>query len=63
MTKVIRCREVGFDCDGVLRAESEEELLTAVAEHAKDAHGVEQVSDDMFRKVKSLIRDEEVSGL
>lgn len=61
MTKVIHCREVGFDCDGVLQAESVEDLLSAVAEHAKDAHGVEQVPDEMYWKVKSLIRDVESS--
>ena len=55
--KVLRCRDVGFDCDGVVRAESEEELLRQVAEHAQAVHGVE-VTPELAEQVKSLIRDE-----
>jgi predicted small metal-binding protein len=55
--KVLRCRDVGFDCDGVVRAESEEELLRQVAEHAQTVHNVE-VTPELAKQVKSLIRDE-----
>ncbi len=58
MTKTIHCRDLGFDCDGVLQAENQEELLTMAAEHAKDAHGIEEVPDEMFEKLKSVIREE-----
>ncbi len=34
MAKVVHCKDVGFDCEGVVRAEAEEELLKLVAEHA-----------------------------
>ena len=30
MAKVVRCRDVGFDCDGVVRAETVEEVLKQV---------------------------------
>jgi predicted small metal-binding protein len=56
--KVLYCRDVGFDCEGVVRAESEEELLRQVAEHAQTVHDVE-VTPELVEKVKSLIRDEE----
>ena len=59
MTKIIHCKDLGFDCQGVLEAETNEELLTMAAEHAKDAHGVEQVSDEMFQKLKAVIREKE----
>ncbi len=58
MTKVIRCRDLGFECDGVLKGESEEEVLAMAAEHAKDAHDISDMSDEMFHKVKSIIREE-----
>jgi len=35
MEKVIRCRDVGFDCEGVIKAKTEKEALELVAEHAK----------------------------
>lgn len=58
MTFVVRCREVGYDCDGVVKAESEEELLKQVAEHAQSAHGLEEVTGEVVKKVKSVIRVE-----
>jgi len=58
MTLVVHCRDVGFDCEGVVKAESEEELLKQVAEHAASAHGVEEVTEEIAGKVKSVIRTE-----
>ena len=58
MTLVVHCRDVGFDCEGVVKAESEEELLQQVAAHAGSAHGVEEVTAEIVEKVKSVIRTE-----
>ncbi len=55
--KVLHCRDVGFDCDGVIRAESEEEVLRQAAEHAQTQHGV-QVTPELANQVRSKIRDE-----
>lgn len=58
MAKVIHCKDVGFDCEGVVQANSEEEVLQMAANHAKTAHGVSELTDEMIQKVKSVIRDE-----
>lgn len=58
MTKVVHCRDVGFDCDGVVRAETEEEALQQVAVHAKEVHNLETVTDEIVEKVRSVMRDE-----
>ncbi len=58
MTKVVHCRDVGFDCDGVVRAETEEETLAGVAEHARTVHGLETVTDEVVEKVREVMRDE-----
>lgn len=58
MTLVVHCRDVGFDCDGVVTAETEEELLQQVAQHAQAEHGLEEVTADVVAKVKSVIRTE-----
>jgi predicted small metal-binding protein len=58
MAKVVYCREVGFDCDGVVRAETEEEALKKVAEHAKTVHNLEPVSEEVADKVREVMRDE-----
>ncbi|NIM97265.1 MAG: DUF1059 domain-containing protein [candidate division Zixibacteria bacterium] len=31
------CREVGFDCQGVIHSETEEEALKLIAEHAQES--------------------------
>jgi predicted small metal-binding protein len=56
--KTLKCRDVGFDCDGEIRAASAEEVLQQAAAHAKAAHQLE-VTPEMAEQVKSLIRDEE----
>ncbi|MEJ2559856.1 MAG: DUF1059 domain-containing protein [Anaerolineae bacterium] len=55
--KVVHCRDVGFDCEGVVRAETEEEVLRQVAEHARKVHDVE-VTPELAQQVKDLIKDE-----
>lgn len=56
MSKVIRCREVGFDCDGVIRAETEADAMRQAAEHARTVHGVE-VTPEVAEKVRAVMRD------
>lgn len=57
MAKILRCRDVGFDCGAVVRAESEEEILRQAAEHAQRDHGLE-ITDEVVRKVRAAIRSE-----
>jgi len=56
--KVLRSRDAGFDCEHVIHAESEEELLRQVAEHAQTVHGIE-VTPELVEQMKSLIREEQ----
>lgn len=58
MEKVIRCRDVGFDCDGVIRAHTAEEALKLAAEHAINVHGLKEITPEVVEKVKSVMRDE-----
>ncbi|MCK0114596.1 DUF1059 domain-containing protein [Gelidibacter sp. F63206] len=58
MKKVIHCRDVGFDCDGIITARTEEEALTLAAEHANKVHGVTKVTPEIASKIKSVMRDE-----
>lgn len=58
MEKVIHCRDVGYDCDGVIRAKTEEEALQQAAEHARSAHGLEEATPEVVEKIKSVMREE-----
>jgi predicted small metal-binding protein len=59
MAKVVRCRDVGFDCEGVVRADTEEEVLAQVAAHAKEVHNIETVTPEIVEKVRSVMYEEE----
>ncbi|MGC3947212.1 MAG: DUF1059 domain-containing protein [Chryseolinea sp.] len=58
MKKVIRCRDVGFDCNGVIKAATESEALAMAAEHAKTVHGIKTVTPEIVQKIKSVMREE-----
>lgn len=55
--KTLRCRDVGFDCDQVIQADTEEEVLQQAAEHAQRDHHV-TVTPEIAARVQTLIRDE-----
>jgi predicted small metal-binding protein len=52
--QVVHCCDLGFDCDGVVRADDEETLLKQVAEHASTVHNFE-VTPEIVEKVKAAI--------
>jgi predicted small metal-binding protein len=54
--KELHCKDVGFDCKGVLRAENEDELLKQAADHASTAHGVKQLDAATVTKIRSKVR-------
>ena len=56
--KVLKCRAVGFDCEAVIRAETEEEVLQQAAEHAKAVHNLSEISEEAVAKIRTVIRDE-----
>jgi predicted small metal-binding protein len=58
MSKFVSCRNVGVDCDFVARGESEQEILQQCAEHARSAHGMNELTPELAEKVRSGIRDE-----
>jgi predicted small metal-binding protein len=55
--KVLYCKDVGFDCEYVAEAESEEDLLQKVAEHAETTHQVSELPDEVVTRVRAAIRD------
>jgi predicted small metal-binding protein len=60
MTKVVRCREVGVDCDFEARGETEQEVLEKCAEHGRAAHGIQELPPELAEKVRAAIHEEAV---
>ena len=54
--KELRCRDVGFDCDAVVHAETTEEVLAQAAAHAKEVHDTE-VTPEQAEQIATLIHD------
>lgn len=52
----LRCKDVGFDCPGVVRGATKEEVLRQAAAHASEVHKV-QVTPELAEKVSSLIQE------
>lgn len=62
MTKVVQCRDLGFDCAAVARGDTEEAVLREVAAHAKAAHGMDQVPPAVVDRVRKVMRTERADG-
>ncbi|GKS61186.1 hypothetical protein YTPLAS21_06440 [Candidatus Nitrosocosmicus sp.] len=56
--KTINCREAGFDCDLIVKGETEEEVLKNGMEHAKKDHNMkeEDMTSELKEKIRSIIR-------
>ncbi len=58
MTKVLECNNIFDGCEGVVRADTQEELMPLVAEHAKSVHGVMEIDTATAELVTAAIQDE-----
>ncbi|MFH1146413.1 MAG: DUF1059 domain-containing protein [Pseudomonadota bacterium] len=52
------CRDAGVDCSYVMHGRSEEEVLDKAKEHAKEDHGVEEVTDEYLAAWRKKIKKE-----
>ena len=58
MTKSLSCADVGAtDCNWSASAETEEELMVKVKEHAKE-HGHDEIPAELAAKIQSAIKDQ-----
>lgn len=55
--KTLKCKDVGFDCPGVIQANTNEEVLNQAAKHALDVHGV-TVTPELAAQITTLIKEE-----
>lgn len=50
MAKVLRCSDMGSQCNWAGRAETEEELFKMVAKHAAEAHGMKEIPKSSWQR-------------
>jgi predicted small metal-binding protein len=55
--KTINCREAGFDCDYIVKGETDEEVLKNGIEYVKKDHNMseEVMTAEMKEKIRGLI--------
>jgi predicted small metal-binding protein len=57
MAKELICRDIGFDCDAVVQADSEEEVMAQAATHAREVHGLQHIDDQTAETIRAQIHD------
>jgi len=57
MAKELICRDIGFDCDAVVTADSEEEVMAQAATHAREVHGLQSIDDQTAERIRAQIHD------
>lgn len=61
MTKVLKCRDVGVDCDFEARGATVEEVMEKAKVHASKDHGFTEIPPELAEKAKAAIHDEEAA--
>ena len=57
MTRELNCRDAGFDCEAVVRADNDDEVMAQVATHAREVHGMDEIDDTTANHIRSQIHD------
>ena len=57
MGKELRCGDIMPGCGHVMHGDTEEEVMAKGAQHAREAHGLDQIDEATAEKVRGAIRD------
>jgi predicted small metal-binding protein len=57
MEKLLRCRDMGFDCDFEACGESLEESLKTAIDHARAIHGLKDIPEKDLLRARAAIQD------
>jgi predicted small metal-binding protein len=57
MAKKFKCADIGMNCGFEATASTTEQLMPKIADHAKAAHGITEVSKDLLAKIQAAIKE------
>ncbi|HKW89403.1 MAG TPA: DUF1059 domain-containing protein [Candidatus Acidoferrales bacterium] len=63
MSQVFHCSEIFHDCRFVASSSSRDEVLAKAAEHAREAHHLEEITPEIAALVRAAIRERWASPL
>jgi predicted small metal-binding protein len=55
--KELRCADAGFDCPEVINGETEDEVMSKAAVHAREEHDMSEIDEETGEQIRSLIHD------
>lgn len=56
--RTFRCADVGFkECNWQVSGRNDNEIMERVREHGREAHGITNFDDNLWRKVQANIHD------
>ena len=58
MTKRFGCSDVGVNCNWTTTADSEEDIMIKIKEHANSAHGFKEIPLYLADKLTSAIKEQ-----
>ena len=61
MTMIVKCRDVGVDCDFEARGQTAQEVMKECAEHARTEHGMQEIPAELAARVKAAIHEEKAA--
>jgi len=57
MEKLLRCRDLGPDCEFEACADTTEDALQISIDHARAVHGLKEISEKDQRRARAAIQD------
>ena len=61
MAKSLYCNDLMPGCNFVATGATEDEVLSRAAEHAREEHGLAEITPELVEQARAAIRDEEAS--
>jgi predicted small metal-binding protein len=58
MTKHLRCRDLGMNCDFEAQGASEDDIMRQAAAHARQSHQIAEIPPELAARVRAAIRTE-----
>ncbi len=58
MGKLLRCRDVGVNCDFEVRGKDEQEIFKKAAEHARSCHQGVTLTPELQARIRAVIKEE-----
>lgn len=57
MAKTFSCRSLGISCVWAASADSEEELIKKILNHAAEEHNIKDMNEAQLKRIKELMKD------